>query len=64
MQQSPQTHNKVAFVMHLLGSWQPESPLFGQDKEPVLCGWSRDWRTFFFPVGQQLSQGMGLQNIA
>ena len=34
----PQTDNKVAFVMHLLGSGQPESPPFRQDKEPVLCG--------------------------
>lgn len=60
----PQTDNKVAFVVHLLGGGYPESPVFRQDKEPILCGRGCDWCTFLLPAGQQLSQGMRLQHIA
>lgn len=60
----PQTYDKIAFVVHLLGGGDPESSFLGQDEEAILSGRCGDWRAFFFPVRQQFSQSMGLQDIA
>ena len=56
----PEADDKVTLVVHLLGRRNPEGLLLREDEEPVFSGRSGHRRALFFPVGQQLSQGMRL----
>lgn len=60
----PEADDKVAFVVHLLGSGNSEGSVLRQDEELILCSRCGDWSALVFPVRQQLSQRMRLQNIA